>query len=92
MNSDKPKNSTKKETKSDKKTDKKTSPKRQNKKRINTPPRKTPEHKPGSKIGQQKRLAEPELEFSEPAEFVELKVSSDHSGESESGEFLSGFL
>ncbi|XP_008195801.2 uncharacterized protein mute [Tribolium castaneum] len=57
----------------------KSSPKRQNKKRA---PKKPPEHKPGSKAGQAKRPAEQEIEYSEPAEFVELKVSSDHSGES----------
>ncbi|XP_044264202.1 uncharacterized protein LOC123011021 [Tribolium madens] len=58
----------------------KSSPKRQNKKR--SAPKKNPEHKPGSKTGQAKRPAEQEIEYSEPAEFVELKVSSDHSGES----------
>jgi hypothetical protein len=55
------------------------SPKRQTKKR-NITTKKTPEHKPGSNIGQQKRLAE---EPEEPAELVELKVNSDHSGDSE---------
>jgi hypothetical protein len=57
------------------------SPKRQTKKR-NITTKKTPEHKPGSNIGQQKRLAE---EPEEPAELVELKVNSDHSGDSECG-------
>lgn len=51
------------------------------------------QHKPGSSCGQQKRPAEEEEEALEaelmgPAELVHLKVSSDHSGESESGMYL----
>ncbi|XP_063919248.1 uncharacterized protein LOC135134483 isoform X2 [Zophobas morio] len=66
----------------------KSSPKRQSKKRPIT--KKTPETKPGSSLGQQKRPAEEqEIEYSEPPEHAELKVSSDHSGESGSEFFES---
>ena len=69
----------------------KSSPKRQSKKRPIT--KKTPETKPGSSLGQQKRPAEEqEIEYSEPPEHAELKVSSDHSGESGSGKLQSVFF
>lgn len=46
----------------------------------------SPEIKPGTTPGQKKRTAEgTQIEYTAPAELVELKVSSDHSGESATG-------